>query len=383
MIIKKLVSLFIVLVLLINPTSVFADEMSISGNGEGSSSNVNIQSFATNTVEQNNQAEVNNDVSADTNTGENQASDNTGGDTNINTGNAEVVLGVENTMNLSSAEIGCCPSPTEVEIKNNGNDSSNTINLDLTNTTTVNVNNDATITNNIYGYANTGENEANDNGGNVIINTGDIYGKIFVDNGPINVAHVSAGTGGGGLLASISGNGSGSVNDIFFNQNLNTDVRVNNNADIKNILSFYANTGKNKANGNLGNVLIDTGDILVDIFVKNTVNLSFVDVNCCQNPQNPPPCPESECPTPTPPCTENCNPSGPCVSDCGGGGNGGGGGGDSAGAAGPAAVLGAVLPATGGYDLIFLTLAGLLFIASGIMLRRQSNKPLSQVFAFV
>jgi len=55
MIIKKLVSLFIVLVLLINPTSVFADEMSISGNGEGSSSNVNIQSFATNTVEQNNQ----------------------------------------------------------------------------------------------------------------------------------------------------------------------------------------------------------------------------------------------------------------------------------------------------------------------------------------
>lgn len=140
-----------------------------------------------------NDADIENNLILVANTGENEASRNTGGQTSVQTGVAEVQTQVVNVANAnieggswwlvivneagewigkilgSSEETNFAGSEgTDIRVDENGQV------ITGQSTTAVNQSNQASISNNIELAANTGKNKANDNtGGNTSINTGD------------------------------------------------------------------------------------------------------------------------------------------------------------------------------------------------------------------
>jgi hypothetical protein len=295
--------LTIALVLLFQIGSVVtavADEIVISGNGEGSSNEVSVQNNSTTTVTQTNSADVTNNVDTSATTGNNTASDNTGGGTSIVTGDATQDLSIQNSLNSSSVEIECCPTGTTIEISGNGSDSENSVSLENGSQTNVSINQYASVTNNVSGTANTGDNKANDNtGGSVLIDTGNIKVLGGIKNGPINFYSIMGGSGtGGNLDVTINSNGSGSTNLVSLLLGDLTNLWLYNNALIHNEVYWDLNTGGNEANGNTGgDVTIRTGDILFDFMIENgPINVGGVDWGCCEPPDD-----GDGGPTPTPP----------------------------------------------------------------------------------
>ena len=276
------ISVVLGLMLTVTP-SARAVELVISENGAGSESEVQISQETQTNVTQTNEANIANDVNVSANTGENEASGNTGGNVAVSTGDVNENLVVENSVNSSVVETDCCPQDIKATISGNGVDSENEIRLENENETAITVNQIAYITNNIQGNANTGENTANDNtGGSVAIDTGNIYVSGGIQNGPINSTSVKGGSGGAGVSAKISGNGAGSTNSIFANFENDADIFLNFNSDIDNFVNWDLNTGRNEASGNSGNVSILTGDIFFDFLIKNgPINVGGVDWGCC------------------------------------------------------------------------------------------------------
>lgn len=267
-------------------------EISVTGNGSESVNEVAVQTSTITSVQQSNEANVSNNVATDANTGGNTASGNTGGSTAIDTGNITENVSVETAANASSVETPCCAQESSAEISGNGADSQNSINVSQTSQTNVTLEQTANVTNKVEGKANTGENTANDNNGNVSIATGDIRVSGGIENGPINVYNVSAPAGGDGFSIKISDNGAGSQNNISLNIFDPTNVFINSYADIENFVNWDLNTGGNVANGNNGDVTIRTGDIFFDFFIKNgPINVGGVWIPCCLPPVPPPPPP--------------------------------------------------------------------------------------------
>jgi len=274
------------------PTMVKALEIVVTDNGSGSESEVQLTQETQTNVTQTNEANVANDVNVSANTGDNEASDNTGGNVAIETGDVTENIAVDNSVNSSVVETECCPQDLTVLISGNGADSENEIDLEIENETQIYINQIAYITNNIQGTANTGGNTANDNtGGNVLIETGSIYIAGGIQNGPINSASVTGGSGGGDISAKIWGNGADSVNSIGADLDFNSDIFLNFKSDIDNFVNWDLNTGGNEINGNNGNVKILTGDIFFDFLIKNgPINFGGVDWGCCDifDPGEPP-----------------------------------------------------------------------------------------------
>jgi hypothetical protein len=360
-----------------------ADDYVVSGNGEGSNSQVSVTNTNTATTTQTNTAAVDNNTNVSADTGNNEASSNTGStptsDTNITTGDATVTSNVTNDVNTSVVNNNnCCEAgnDTNVTVTGNGAGSTNTADITNTNTTTVTVTQNANITNNVNGSANTGDNQANNNGGSVSISTGDIHATDTIKNTGINVYKVDAGVSSGGLSVKIAGNGEFSQNSIKFAQNNDVTINISNNANIVNNSTWKLNTGRNKANGNLGDVIIATGDVYFDSVIENgPINEGWVTVECCKKDG------DGEHPTPTPTPGPSTTPT-PTPTPGGGGdknNNNGGGGGDgrSDGAStstGSPAVLAAMLPATGTMWMYLITLAGIMMFLYGWYLRLTSGE---------
>lgn len=258
-------------------------EIEVTGNGSGSTNEVTAQATTQTTVQQTNEANVTNDVNTDANTGGNTASGNTGGSTAITTGDAAQNVSIETAANASSVETPCCASETEISISGNGEGSQNSVDLTQVQGTNISINQEADVFNKVEGSANTGENTANDNNGNVSIQTGDIHVSGGIENGPINVHSVSASAPGQELSLKIFGNGVGSSNNLTLSIFDPTNVFINSNADIDNFVHWNLNTGGNVANGNNGDVSIVTGDIFFDFLIKNgPINVGEVDIDCCR-----------------------------------------------------------------------------------------------------
>ncbi|KKQ34230.1 MAG: hypothetical protein US51_C0047G0008 [Microgenomates group bacterium GW2011_GWA2_37_6] len=94
---KKILFGILALSIVLNPYYVFAEEIVVSGNGEGSTSSVNINVSQTAQVKQQNTAEVNNNVAINADTGNNTANDNSGGDTSITTGDISIDSNIQNS----------------------------------------------------------------------------------------------------------------------------------------------------------------------------------------------------------------------------------------------------------------------------------------------
>lgn len=166
------------------------------------------------------------------------------------------------------------PSATaeEIIVSGNGSESVNTATTSTTQQVNVDQSNTANITNNITTNANTGDNEASDNvGGDTTITTGDITTNTEVTNtGNYSAVNVGACDCPAGSTTNITGNGPRSVNTVDNSISSDTNISVNQDADITNNITTNANTGRNRANDNVGgNVLVKTGNIYADIFLMN------------------------------------------------------------------------------------------------------------------
>lgn len=186
-------AVFLLLFFIASQKGVSAVSITVSGNGAESTSVVSANTSQQLVVQQDNQANVTNNISASTNTGNNQANANTGGDVAIDTGDATTSVTVTNAVNQSvldalSGSVSQSNHQTiltslEVFISGNGADSHNQIDVNRDNTRYLTQNNRAAVTNNVDANANTGGNEANRNtGGAVNISTGDASTSVSVRN---------------------------------------------------------------------------------------------------------------------------------------------------------------------------------------------------------
>jgi hypothetical protein len=368
---NKLISSFVLLMLVINQfflSPIFAEEYTVSGNGENSSNQINVEQKTEEKVSQENKAKVKNEVKTESNTGENSASDNIG-NSEIKTGDAKTEVVVSNSGNQNIVSEGCCPSESDskAKITDNGSGSSNSINHNSNSNTSTSQNNGAKITNNIKVYADTGNNNASGNGGDVYIETGEVKTGIGVLNKG-NTSYMSSGKKLPSYDSKISGNGSDSNNVILNEYENNENFLVNNYLILDNNLEVYGNTGGNTAKNNNGKVFISTGNVLLDIILKNKVNESIVIADCeCKNVPSPSPSP-SVSPSPSGP---------PSGGENNGGSNNGGSSssGDSGSSSGSSnsnsggQVLGLSLPATGGFSILSLTVLAFGLLIAGIILR--------------
>lgn len=366
---------------LLSATSAQAQELVISGNGSSSDSQITTTVNATTTIEQSNQADIQNDVQLDLNTGENSTQDNTNADTQITTGDINTQVSTENSANVSTVFLDCCPqSPSTITITDNGSDSQNSVVFNQKSDLQIIIDQNTYIQNNVTGSANTGRNQANDNsGGNTTISTGNINVNLEVENQNINMTNVSAPRVGGNVNIKIAGNGSYSNNLVNVSLNNNLNIKIDNRAHIINSSIWDLITGENQANGNTGgNVSITTGDInFVAAIINGPINGSLVTIGCCGDPGdsggpddpgdsgdsgNPDdPGDQSDEPPPTSPPPSSSSP-GPGSSSSNGQ------------VLAAVAAPGQILPATGSMWTIILTLASLIMFMLGLYLRLHPGR---------
>lgn len=150
----------------------------IKGNGAYSDSNVDLNEASAIVLDQDNDADIRNNIDANAKTGHNDGSFNTGGDVKIKTGDAWTNVEVGNLVNFNAATIDCdCVlGDLDVKVKGNGVGSDNNVDSDTENELFNEQDNDADLWNNIDGNAKTGYNEAG-------FNTGDEYGDPSVKTG--------------------------------------------------------------------------------------------------------------------------------------------------------------------------------------------------------
>ncbi|KKU82358.1 hypothetical protein A2973_02295 [Candidatus Gottesmanbacteria bacterium RIFCSPLOWO2_01_FULL_49_10] len=265
----------------------FADTtLVISGNGADSKNEVKIESNQSTLVTQNNDAKINNQVNASSDTGDNEAEENTGGDVSISTGDATTDVNVQNTVNSNAASVDCCGNnDVDVLISGNGADSDNKVELKDEKDSGVQVfqDNNADVKNHVDADSNSGDNEAEENtGGDVSIETGDASTTVGVSTtANANWAQVGGNGSNPTLSLRIVDNGADTKNKIKLDLDGGVLLTQNNDAKVVNDVDADADTGDNEAEENTGgDVSIETGDATVDVTVDNMVNFNWADVDC-------------------------------------------------------------------------------------------------------
>ncbi len=366
-----------------SPSIVQAEvNITVSGNGAGSVSDVTVSNTTTTNVEQTNTGNIDNSVDTTANTGNNSASDNTG-DTSITTGDINADSSTSTSLNQNHLDINSGNDTTTVTISNNGTDSVNTVGVSSSATTSVSVNNNANVENNLNGEASTGNNSASDNNGHVSIHTGNIDIESHATTSA-NVARIFVDSSLGDFNGTISNNGADSVNTLVFNPQSFTLITKNEQLFLVNLLTWDASTGDNVADDNLGTVSIITGSIsLASEVINGPINDNIICVN------------SNHCPVPPePPVPPVIPPSPPDVPGGGGGGGGGGGSSSSGSSSGDSgtggavaaatigkvlgAAAGRILPATGSRLYLMAILASIIMFLTGVYLKfRQHNLALA------
>lgn len=112
---KYLVFLVIIAIGFLVASKILAADYSITGNGTGSTSSINVNNQNSSNVVQQNSATVNNNIDVNSNTGGNSASGNNGNST-IKTGDIKTDVNIINNFNNNTNNQGCCgkltPTPS-------------------------------------------------------------------------------------------------------------------------------------------------------------------------------------------------------------------------------------------------------------------------------
>ncbi len=274
-----------------------------------SGKNIGNNSDSTNkNIFQNNDANLENEITLTSNSGDNNTNFNTSSDSFIQTGDANVSANILSFLNnnlsgniqigiidifgaligdiiLPESEINSDTSTINQNIAGSNNTAAinSTINENISQTNEANIINDLTLN------AETGGNSVNNNtGGDSIIQTGQAY----VNTNTINIANSNAmdenllivivnkaGEWIGKILGVPEGsllwesNGSDSQNSSIVSEETNINLEQTNNAVIKNNVNLSANTGGNSASYNTsGNNVIKTGEAKIVANLINFVN---------------------------------------------------------------------------------------------------------------
>jgi len=104
----------------------------ILGNGADSENTINLDLNRSLVLEQDNYASIRNNVDASSESGNNDAKENTGGNVKVETGDASTGVGIDNLANFNVADLNCgCLLDVLAKVAGNGADSENTINAKL------------------------------------------------------------------------------------------------------------------------------------------------------------------------------------------------------------------------------------------------------------
>ncbi len=274
----------------------------ISGNGSDSENEIEIEHENETEIYQTNKADIENDIGAESETGDNEVEDNTGGTITVETGNAQTSIMVSNMANANVAKAGNGNNQGTASawILGNGSDSENEIELELEKSVLIVQENKADIENDIEAESETGDNEVEDNtGGDITVDTGDATTNVEVDN-LVNFNWADVDCCLLDILAKISGNGSDSENEIEFELEDELEVFQNNcgkdekdnhewslngnggydghdNCEIENDIGAESETGDNEVEDNTGPVGDDpvevtTGDAETGVTVDTSAN---------------------------------------------------------------------------------------------------------------
>lgn len=306
-----------------------------TSNGPNSTNTGAVDTTTNNNIDQLNDGTVVNNVDFLADSGNNQASMNTGGENNITTGDANVAANLLTFLNNNIAggvmygvvnifgdlvgdiilpdnvfdQFTCSTCGGNTNIVNSGNGAgsdNNALVNDITNNNVFQAN-DANIQNNLYLEAETGGNTASQNNqGDVNVKTG----NTSVDASILNIANMNligsnmwlviineAGNWVGKLFGAPDGsqmagsegvefavdqngtinvlnknNGAGSDNNGTVNNVTNNNLNQSNTANVVNNLNLVANSGNNDASKNNGDVNIKTGDAEAIANIVNFVN---------------------------------------------------------------------------------------------------------------
>ena len=170
---------------------------------------------------------------------------------------------------------------TTLTLTGNGSGSSSTAAVNATTTTNVVQTNTADISNNINVQSNTGGNSADNNtGGNVGVQSGDATSDISVSNAAnSNVASLTNCNCNNDVNATISGNGTGSQNEVALNNSSTTGLYQTNVAEITNNVNVDSKTGHNSADNNTGgNVGLRSGDVNTTVDLHTAANTNSATV---------------------------------------------------------------------------------------------------------
>jgi len=305
-------------------------------NGTDSENTGTVADSTTNNIFQNNDANIDNNMTLLSDSGDNTADKNTNGDSTVETGDANVSANVLNFANNNiaggviytvvnvfgdlvgdiilpeSSLTTCCGGSTTVANTGNGSDSQNTAGVSQTTTDTTFQYNDATIENNLVLDANTGANDVSKNtGGDSSVESGDVnlvaqavnianmnlvagnYWLVIVNEAGKWIGKILGSPDGSNLAGSNefefvvndageivvvnSGNGSDSTNLGSVTSESNNTIVQTNDANIVNNINLTANTGGNSASANTGgNSSIVTGDANIVANIVNFVNNNIV-----------------------------------------------------------------------------------------------------------
>lgn len=168
----------------------------------------------------------------------------------------------------------------EIVVSGNGAESSNTVASTTQAETTVQQTNQSQTTNDVSVNADTGNNEASKNNGDTAIKTGDVDASTEIANqGNVSVVDASNCCPTGEKSITVAGNGTGSSNSVDATNTTTVTTTTNQTATITNNISGIAITGGNRANDNLGNVTIITGNILHrESIINDPINISSITV---------------------------------------------------------------------------------------------------------
>lgn len=263
-------------------SNLYAVESIIINNASDSENSIGLQSTKKSTVTTSNNSKVTNTIQVEANTGSNKASANEDS-VNIQTGDSNVSFSVTNSPNTTSVDqSGCCGTVEITEISENGSASENMINSQRSLTNDVSVTNNARVTNDLSIKANTGDNQASFNNGQINISTGDVNSKTKIANLQTNSTLVNQSTDEVSRQEKIAQNGSGSQNSINESVSNTINIDINSDAELENKVSETLNTGKNTANKNIGGVNIMTGNIFSMLrLINGPINFNKISLECC------------------------------------------------------------------------------------------------------
>lgn len=174
---------------------------------------------------------------------------------------------------------------TDVEVKENGAKSDNTVKVENKQSTEVKQSNQATVSNVVGLTANTGGNNASKNtGGDTKVTSGDVVAGVSIEtNVNVNKADVDACCDeDSDTNIDVTGNGAKSDSKVETKKETKTELEQKNKAQVGNAVGAELETGDNKADKNTkGNTKIVSGDIVAGIEVVTKGNSNKAKVSGC------------------------------------------------------------------------------------------------------